>query len=95
MKRTSPSPAVRRSVYRQNLGRCSHCLGSLRTRGFHVDHRWPLAHGGTNLRRNLQPLCAPCNLRKGATIPWAQLLVRQMGYLVGTFALLHLISGLS
>lgn len=69
MRRRVPSSSVRQSVYRQNFGRCAFCWRSLRRHGFHVDHRWPLSKGGTNRRGNLQPLCAPCNLKKGDRIP--------------------------
>ncbi len=30
----------------------------------HVDHRLPLARGGTNAIENILPACARCNLRK-------------------------------
>ena len=30
-----------------------------------IDHRTPLARGGSNDRRNLHLLCRTCNLRKG------------------------------
>lgn len=34
--------------------------------GLHVDHRIPLAAGGTDNPANLTILCASCNLAKGA-----------------------------
>jgi 5-methylcytosine-specific restriction protein A len=32
----------------------------------HLDHITPLIRAGTDHPTNLQPLCAECNLRKGA-----------------------------
>jgi 5-methylcytosine-specific restriction endonuclease McrA len=45
----------------QHCGRCAYCgaAGSLQ-----VDHRTPLARGGTNDLRNILPACGPCNQRK-------------------------------
>lgn len=42
-------------------GRCAYCgqAGQLQ-----VDHRTPLARGGTNALRNILPACGPCNQRK-------------------------------
>jgi 5-methylcytosine-specific restriction endonuclease McrA len=31
-----------------------------------VDHIRPVSRGGGNHRDNLQPMCAPCNMAKGA-----------------------------
>jgi 5-methylcytosine-specific restriction endonuclease McrA len=52
-----------------------------------VDHRWPLAKGGTNRRGNLQPLCAPCNLSKGDRILWSRLGARWFTMSAGTLVL--------
>ena len=46
-------------------GRCAHC-GS--TENISRDHIVPLARGGTDLIENIQPLCLPCNGRKGAKV---------------------------
>lgn len=35
-------------------------------RSQHVDHVIPLSRRGSNERSNFQPLCAPCNIGKGA-----------------------------
>lgn len=49
-------------------GKCAYCRTSIK-RAFHVDHIVPVCKGGPNDRRNLQLLCAPCNMKKGAQDP--------------------------
>lgn len=49
--------------------KCIYCRVSLRNVRKHVDHIHPLALGGSNDKSNLQYLCAPCNLSKGAKDP--------------------------
>lgn len=49
--------------------RCSYCRVDLRKAKRHLDHIQPLSCGGSNDRSNLQWLCAPCNLSKGAKDP--------------------------
>ncbi len=42
-------------------GRCAYCES---TAPLQVDHRMPLARGGSNTIDNVLPACGPCNLRK-------------------------------
>ncbi|MBY0263667.1 MAG: HNH endonuclease [Phycisphaerales bacterium] len=60
------------AVRRKQRGCCASCAASLAS-GFHRDHRVPLALGGPNTIDNIDLLCPPCNLRKGAKDPavWA------------------------
>jgi 5-methylcytosine-specific restriction endonuclease McrA len=48
---------------------CTYCHIDLRKVKKHLDHILPLALGGTNDKTNLQWLCEPCNLSKGAKHP--------------------------
>lgn len=59
-------------LYRAQRGRCACCGSQLRGK-FHRDHRVALALGGSNDITNIELLCGPCNLRKGAkdAIDWA------------------------
>lgn len=49
-------------------------------KGFHLDHKNPLAKGGTNDRDNLQILCPLCNLAKNARDPIE--FMQSCGYLI-------------
>jgi 5-methylcytosine-specific restriction endonuclease McrA len=57
-----------RRTYRLQKGKCAYCRASL-AQGYYVDHILALSRGGTNDARNLQLLCADCNLRKSSTDP--------------------------
>jgi len=57
---------VDRLMHKQG-GRCVYCKVELDTR--HIDHIMPIALGGTNTDDNVQLLCPPCNLSKGAKHP--------------------------
>ena len=48
--------------------RCYWCSTRLKP-GYHLDHIWPLAKGGSHKRNNLAIACPPCNRRKGAKTP--------------------------
>ena len=48
--------------------KCWWCAKPLR--GYHVDHRIPLARGGSNGADNLVISCPRCNQRKHAKMPW-------------------------
>jgi len=48
--------------------KCAVCKCCVKTK-FHVDHIKPIARGGSNDRKNLQILCPPCNMKKGAKDP--------------------------
>lgn len=48
--------------------KCAYC-GVKLGKGGHLDHIKPLALGGSNWPSNLQWLCEPCNLSKGALDP--------------------------
>lgn len=47
-------------------GECIYCTSKLDEAKSHLDHRTPLARGGTNSQENLQLLCARCNAEKHA-----------------------------
>lgn len=49
--------------------RCAACKADVKKVGYHLDHIFPLAKGGTNERNNLQILCPACNLSKSAKHP--------------------------
>lgn len=59
-----------RGLYARQKGLCAHswCKARLK-KGYHIDHRVPLANGGSNDIRNIQLLCVPCNLKKSAKDP--------------------------
>lgn len=59
--------------------KCGYCRKPLEGKG-HKDHITPLFLGGTNSRRNIQYLCAPCNLSKNAKDPLV--FAREIGLLL-------------
>jgi 5-methylcytosine-specific restriction endonuclease McrA len=59
---------VKIAVSARDGGKCCQC-GS--TKDLHYDHVIPWSKGGANTVANIQLLCGPCNLRKGASDPSA------------------------
>lgn len=71
-RRTLPLK-LRRTVLERDGYQCVDCGRSPRTDSscvLHIDHRVPLAKGGTNEEANLQTLCDWCNLGKGVDVDW-------------------------
>ena len=52
-------------AYRRSDGKCAICGTSLGER-YHIDHIKPFSKGGATDIKNLQALCAACNLKKGS-----------------------------
>lgn len=57
---------LRKQVFERDAYRCRLCGSHL---DLHVDHIFPESKGGRTELSNLQTLCAPCNTKKGASIP--------------------------
>lgn len=55
-------------LFSRQLGQCAICFCSI-IGNYHADHINPLARGGTNWISNIQLLCPPCNMAKGAKDP--------------------------
>jgi 5-methylcytosine-specific restriction endonuclease McrA len=66
-------------LFKLQRGKCA-CCGVSIADGNHLDHRIPVALGGPNEDWNMQLLCAPCNLSKGAKHPVD--FMRQRGFLL-------------
>ena len=58
-------PSWRSEVLAAYNYRCAHCGINLRGKPFHMDHKIPFSKEGTRVKSNFQPLCPPCNLKKG------------------------------
>lgn len=62
--RQASDEATKRRLLEDTGGRCTTCGVPLTLETMHVDHRVPLAEGGSNHPLNLQPLCTLCNTGK-------------------------------
>lgn len=56
------------SLFTSQHEKCVLCGKSIKDK-FHIDHIMPIALGGGNTIKNIQLLCPPCNLHKGAKHP--------------------------
>lgn len=63
------SKGIDQVLLKYQKGRCACCRELLKSGSTHLDHITPLAKGGLHEDRNLQLLCAGCNLRKGSKDP--------------------------
>lgn len=66
-------------LMRKQKNRCPVCGVGISSK-YHIDHVMPLALGGTNFINNIQLLCPPCNLSKGARHPME--FMRSRGFLL-------------
>lgn len=55
--------------YDNQHGKCWWCGKKIKDTKYHVDHRVPLARGGSNAPENLVIACPKCNQSKGAKLP--------------------------
>lgn len=73
------SPGLTEKLFKLQRGKCACCHVSL-DGGNHLDHVIPLALEGPNEDWNMQLLCGPCNLSKGAKHPVE--FMQQRGFLL-------------
>ena len=58
--------ALTDELVKKQKGRCMYCGRRVGRDLFDLDHKNPVARGGTNRKSNFQLLCRTCNTRKGA-----------------------------
>ena len=68
-KRKHFSPSDRLQIYRKTRGHCYMCGEFIDYDKFEIEHRIPLAKGGTNDMNNLFCSCHTCNNLKGSIAP--------------------------
>ena len=66
-RRKTFSPELKRELHKAQRGKCMHCGRMPGIDLMDIDHKNPVAKGGSDQKRNLQLLCRSCNTRKGAT----------------------------
>ena len=61
----TPIPGVlRHEVFKRDGYKCVECGAKNNDTTLHIDHKTPIAQGGTDELDNLQTLCGKCNLAK-------------------------------
>ena len=63
------SRGIKAMLQAAQSNKCAFCSVKLEGLEVHLDHIQPLARGGMHEDANLQVLCAPCNMSKGAKDP--------------------------
>ena len=66
-RRKAFSPELKRELHKAQAGKCMYCGRKPGIDLMDIDHKNPVAKGGSDTKRNLQLLCRSCNTRKGAT----------------------------
>lgn len=69
VKRKVFTPEERKAIYRKTRGRCYICGEFVDYDSFEIEHRIPLAKGGTNDFENTFCSCHICNTMKGSITP--------------------------
>ena len=67
MNRKRLSKSERKKIYESLNGHCAYCGCKLKIGAMHVDHKEPLANGGSDTLCNMLPACRSCNHRKGSS----------------------------
>ncbi|HEU5223462.1 MAG TPA: HNH endonuclease [Candidatus Lumbricidophila sp.] len=65
LKRRKLPRSLVRSVFERDQFKCQSCGSDAQ---LSIDHVHPVSRGGSDDAENLQTLCLPCNLRKGARV---------------------------
>lgn len=55
-------------IFKLQKGKCANCRKSISGK-YHIDHKIPVAKGGSNHRHNIELLCPSCNMKKSAKWP--------------------------
>ena len=66
-RRKAFSAELKRELHKAQASKCMYCGRKPGIDLMDIDHKNPVAKGGSDTKRNLQLLCRSCNTRKGAT----------------------------